>query len=321
MQNKRVDKNYFPGFTRKSITFTIDDGNFEMDKKFLDIVRPAGIFGTFNLQHWDREAPEFYRELYEGYEIANHCKNHAIAIDEDISGELSSEPFDRNRADYEHYYKTETPGVYLVHIYKIWGKNTGTYDPPRGWHTVSPSEYYNGFADETREGLEEVFGKGSVRGFAWPHGRGSAAAREHLIAEGYQNIRRTGDLRDTTGFAMPEDRFSWSYNASHSNLLEVAELYEKYPDDGNLKFFSIGVHSIDYENSGRWGDLLAFAEKYGNRQNDFYYASVGDILAYEDAVKALVVTDTEIINPSDIPVYITLDGDPIIITANTTVKI
>ena len=321
MQNKRVDKNYFPGFTRKSITFTIDDGNFEMDKKFLDIVRPAGIFGTFNLQHWDREAPEFYRELYEGYEIANHCKNHAIAIDEDISDELSSEPFDRNRADYEHYYKTETPGVYLVHIYKIWGKNTGTYDPPRGWHTVSPSEYYNGFADETRKGLEEVFGKGSVRGFAWPHGRGSAAAREHLIAEGYQNIRRTGDLRDTTGFAMPEDRFSWSYNASHSNLLEVAELYEKYPDDGNLKFFSIGVHSIDYENAGRWGDLLAFAEKYGNRQNDFYYASVGDILAYEDAVKALVVTDTEIINPSDIPVYITLDGDPIIITANTEVKI
>ena len=27
MQNKRVDKNYFPGFTRKSISFTIDDGN------------------------------------------------------------------------------------------------------------------------------------------------------------------------------------------------------------------------------------------------------------------------------------------------------
>jgi hypothetical protein len=321
MQNKRVDKNYFPGFTRKSITFTIDDGNFEMDKKFLDIVRPAGIFGTFNLQHWDRETPEFYREMYDGYEIANHCLHHAIAIDYDVSNEVSNEPFDRNRPDYEHYYKTETPGVYLVHIYKIWGKNTGGYEPPRGWHTVSPSEYYNGFADETREGLEEVFGKGSVRGFAWPHGRGSAAAREHLIAEGYQNIRRTGDLRDTTGFAMPEDRFNWSYNASHSNLLEVAELYEKYPDDGNLKFFAIGVHSIDYENSGRWGDLLAFAEKYGNRQNDFYYATVGDILAYEDAVKALVVTDTEIINPSDIPVYITLDGAPIIITANTTVKI
>ncbi len=320
MQNKRVDKNFFPGFTRKSITFTIDDGNFEMDKKFLDIVRPAGIFGTFNLHHWNVKPPEFYRELYEGYEIANHCEKHAIAIDDDITDEIATEPFDRNRPDFDHYYKTEE-GVYLVHIYKIWGKNTGTYDVPRGWHAVSPNEDYNRFADRTKAGLEEVFGKGSVRGFAWPHGRGSVGAREHLIKEGYQNIRKTGDLRDTTGFAMPADRFNWTYNASHNSLLAVAELYENYPDDGELKFFSIGVHSVDYETANKWGDLLAFAEKYGNRQNDYYYASVGDILAYEDAVKALRVSDSEIENPSDIPVYIMLDGNPTIITAKTTVKI
>lgn len=320
MQNKRVDINYFPGWTRKSITFTIDDGNFEMDKKFLDIVRPAGIFGTFNLHHWDKATPEFYRELYNGYEIANHCEKHAIAIDEDISSELSSEPFDANRPDYEHYYKAEE-GVYLVHIYKIWGKNTGTYDPPRGWHTVSPNEYYNRFADRTRKGLEDIFGEGSVKGFAWPHGRGSDGAREHLKAAGYQNIRKTGTLLDTTGFALPEDRFNWTYNASHAELLSCAEKYEKYPDDGKLKFFSIGVHSVDYERADKWGDLLAFAEKYGNRPNDFYYASVGDIFSYEDAVKALRVTDTEIENPSDIPVYVTVDGNPLIITAKTTVEI
>ena len=96
----KIDLNYFPGFTRKSITFTIDDGNFEMDKKFLDIVRPAGIFGTFNLHHWKERDAEFYRELYKGYEIANHCEKHAIAIDEDVKKELATEPFDRNRPDY-----------------------------------------------------------------------------------------------------------------------------------------------------------------------------------------------------------------------------
>ena len=43
-----IDKNYFPGWVRKSVSFTIDDGNIEMDKKFIDIVRPAGVLGTFN---------------------------------------------------------------------------------------------------------------------------------------------------------------------------------------------------------------------------------------------------------------------------------
>ena len=46
---KQIDKNFFPGWVRKSITFTIDDGNIEMDKKFIDITVPAGIKGTFNL--------------------------------------------------------------------------------------------------------------------------------------------------------------------------------------------------------------------------------------------------------------------------------
>ena len=49
MQSKKIDLKFFPGWTRKSVTFTIDDGNVAMDKKFLDIVRPAGILGTFNL--------------------------------------------------------------------------------------------------------------------------------------------------------------------------------------------------------------------------------------------------------------------------------
>ena len=317
---KKIDVNYFPGWTRKSVTFTIDDGNFEMDKKLLDIVRPAGILGTFNIQHWDRKPPELYRELYRGYEIANHCKNHALVMKDGVEYKFSDEPFDAASSDINYLYKIKE-GVYYIHIYTHWGKNTGTYDRPRGWHAVAPTEYYNGFADKTREGLEEVFGKGSVRGFAWPHGRGSAGAREHLIAEGYQNIRKTGDIRDTTNFDMPADRFNWTYNAHDATLLEVAELYENYPDDGKLKFFSFGVHAVDFERGNRWGDLLAFAEKYGNRQNDYYYASVGDILAYEDAVNSLVITENAVTNPSDVPVYIKIDGEPVIIEAKTTVDI
>ena len=317
---KKIDVNYFPGWTRKSVTFTIDDGNFEMDKKLLDIVRPAGILGTFNIQHWDRKPPELYRELYRGYEIANHCKNHALVMKDGVEYKFSDEPFDAASSDINYLYKIKE-GVYYIHIYTHWGKNTGTYDPPRGWHTIAPIEDYKRFADETKAGLEEVFGKGSVRGFAWPHGQGSAEAREYLKAQGYQNIRKTGDIRDTTNFDMPEDRFNWTYNAHDATLLEVAELYERYPDDGRLKFFSFGVHAVDFERGNRWGDLQLFADKYGNRPEDYYYASVGDILAYEDAVKSVEITDDRIINRTDLTLYIKVDGERMVLEPKSFVYI
>ena len=313
---KKIDINYFPGWTRKSVTFPIDDGNVEMDGKFLRITRPAGILGTFNLHRWDSLTPDGYREFYRGYEIANHCMHHAIAMDGDFEADVSDEPFDAETSDINYIYKI-TDGVYREHIYKIWGKNNGKYERPRGWHAVSPTKYYNTFADMTRTELEKIFGVGSVRGFAWPHGRGSEGAKEHLIKEGYQNIRKTGDIKDTTNFDMPADRMNWTYNAHSVTLLEVMELYENYPDDGKLKFFSFGVHSIDFERANNWCDLETFAEKYGSRPDDYYYASVGDILDYEDAIKSAVVTESEIVNNSNLSLYVKISDEKVIIPPKT----
>ena len=67
-----IDLNYFPGWVRKSITFTIDDGNTVLDRKFMNYVKPAGITGTFNLKTPLKSelGADGYRELYRGYEIA-----------------------------------------------------------------------------------------------------------------------------------------------------------------------------------------------------------------------------------------------------------
>ena len=82
MQNKRVDKNYFPGWVRKSVTFTMDDGVLDTDTKFLNIVRSAGVKGTFNLlvPYYSRLSREGYLEMYSGYEISNHTKTHPLAM-------------------------------------------------------------------------------------------------------------------------------------------------------------------------------------------------------------------------------------------------
>jgi hypothetical protein len=104
---------------------------------------------------------------------------------------------------------------------------------------------------------------------------------------------------------------AWTYNATDGNLLELAEIYENYPDDGELKFFCFGLHSVDYERAAKWGDLALFAKKYGNRPEDFYYASVDDIFDYEDAVAALEINEDFVYNPSDITLYIKVDGQRI----------
>jgi len=303
---KKIDLNFFPGWTRKSLAFTIDDGNIAMDKKFIDIVKPAGILGTFNLHHLRSLTPEEYREFYRGYEIANHCKQHPLAMTDGQRYEVADEPLDRTTSrDYTPddpvVYRSDIDGLYYMHHHPERKK-------PEGWYGVASTDTYISLADESRAELEAVFGAGSVKAFVWPYGKQRNAAVLADLRGKYNSIRRTGCAGDSENYRLPADRFDWTYNANNVILLAEMEKYEAYPDDGELKFFSFGVHSVDFERTGNWDDLVAFADKYGNRPEDYYYASVTDILEYEDAVKSVEITDTAVKNPSDRTLYIKIDG-------------
>ena len=322
MQTKHdIDVNFFPGWTRKSVTFTIDDGNVKYDKMFLDIVKPAGILGTFNLcSHiFSSFTPEGYRDFYRGYEIANHCKYHPIVFDDGMPYTVADEPFDPlTSLDYTPenpvVYKNSVEGTYRIHhhIKRI---------KPDGWYTVATPGYYIKYIDDCKAELETVFGEGSVRGFVWPcYKQTNSEVIAHLKSKGYYGIRKTGQLLDSTCFALPEDRMDWTYTAGGVNLLSAMELYENYPDDGNLKFFCFGLHAVDYERDNKWDDLRLFAEKYGNRPEDYYYASNADIFDYEDAVKKIEIIEPEIKNPSEISLYIKVDGARVILRPKSVYK-
>ncbi len=300
----KVDKNYFPGFTRKAMTFTIDDGNLTLDRKFIDIVKPAGILGTFNLCGVDlkRYTKEDYLSLYEGFGIANHCKRHPFALVPDVTYSYSEDAFDKDSADRELLYKADKEG-----LYHIAGKT--------GWRLIAERNAYLSLVDEGLSELEEVFGKGRVKSYVWPYfEQKNESILEGLAERGYRSVRKTGEVKGSTSYALPADRMRWSYNAAHTSLLTEGKCYDEYPDDGELKFFAFGVHSHDFENSGNWNELEAFAELYGNRREDFYYAPVDDIFDYQDAVDSLVVAENSVYNPSDIPLYVMLDGEFVIIS-------
>ena len=111
----------------------------------------------------------------------------------------------------------------------------------------------------------------------------------------------------------------WSYNAIHKNILLRIEEYIKYDSD-ELSFFCFGVHSHDFENDNCWHILREFAEKYGKRDNEFWYATVGEIFDYNDAVGMLIKEENSITNPSDITLYLKLDGVAITLSPNESYK-
>ena len=135
---KTIDVNFFPGWTRKSLTFTIDDGNVPMDRKFLSIVKPKGILGTFNLNSnrmGDFDAAG-YREFYRGYEIANHCKFHPFAIPDDNTLPFSDKPFNPETSDPAMLHPIDRPGCYQR-------------KQPNGWRMVSDTETYRAQSPST----------------------------------------------------------------------------------------------------------------------------------------------------------------------------
>lgn len=303
-----IDANFFPGFVRKSITFTIDDGNLTLDKKFLDIVSPAGFRGTFNLCS-DRNTtvtPEKLREFYRGHEISNHCKYHTDLLPKEAYSSLTDEPFDARTADKTKIYPRGVEGLYYY-----WNRSW--------WSTGGDFSHYRRYEREGRRELEKIFGKGKICGYVYPDGdQKNARLKKYLESRGYYGLRITGCVGDSTGFAFPADRTAWSYNANYTNMEEFGRRYEQAPDDGKLKFFCFGVHSHDFENAGRWDVLEHFAAAYGNRPEAFYYAPVGELFAYEDAVAMLKITEEGILNPSDIDLYLTVDGVRVTLRAGKT---
>ncbi len=305
----------YPGFVRRAITFSIDDGNLAMDKKFIDIVKPHGIRGTFNLclPALDLLDADGYRAFYEGYEISNHVKWHPLAMKDGVEYTFSPTPAEPPIVGDETriYPYGDGEGEFV-----IYAKKDGR---PRH---IADAETYLRLAAECREALEEVFGKGSIGGFVWPYNeQNNAALCDGLRKAGYYGLRKTGATLDTTAFSLPGDRMRWSYNANHKELLSVAALYENIPDDGELKFFCFGVHSVDFENEGNWHELEEFAERFGNRPDTYYYATVGEIFAYEDAVRALEISAERIFNPSSLDVYLEVDGKPLKVPAETRIAL
>lgn len=303
---KNIDLNFFPGWTRKAITFTMDDGNLTHDRTFINIVNPHGLKGSFNISSQNmtkHNDPEGMRRLYGGHEITNHVKRHPYALrDGNSLGVITDAPFDPETADKSLSYRETDDledGVFQRYSEKA-----------DRWGRIATAAAYIELTKRCKKELEEIFGEGSVRGFVWPFCRQENTEIIEYLKANYYGLRDAGKPApmEDMSFALPADRTNWQYNARHANLLERAKQFEALADEGELKWLCFGVHPIDFDRDGKWNDLREFCEKYGNRPEDYWYATNIDIFEYEDAVKSVIITESSIINPSEIALCAKIDG-------------
>ena len=299
----KIDRNFYPGWVRRAITFTIDDGSLVLDRKFIEKIEPYGIKGTFNIPTI-RASHDEYRALYGGYGISNHCRFHPYAFSDGGEYSLTDEHFDKETASTDKCYATAREGVYH-------------YNPGKGWRTIATAPAYLKLAKENLEELYEIFGKENVHGYCWPYCIQDNEEVVKGIREMHEWVRGS---RCSENFDIPSDRSDWHYTANFKNLKEKSESYEALSDDGELKFFCFGVHAFDFENNGCWNLLEDFVRKFGNRPEDYYYADNHTIFSYADAVRDMKVTEEGIENSSDYDIYVTIDGKRRIIPKRSFIK-
>ena len=87
------------------------------------------------------------------------------------------------------------------------------------------------------------------------------------------------------------------------------------PSSQRIRLFH--CHSVDFERDNNWCDLEFFARTFGNKPDLYYTAGVDEIFRYSVAAKQLTVTDAYVENPSDIDIYIKVDGEKFIVRAHT----
>ena len=76
------------------------------------------------------------------------------------------------------------------------------------------------------------------------------------------------------------------------------------------------LKSVELDDDGDDFQFELF-DRYAQGSQDYYYATVGEIFDYADAVKKIEITKNIIKNPTERDVYALVDGKKIVIKAGT----
>lgn len=172
------------------------------------------------------------------------------------------------------------------------------------WPTRISDEELKREVLEDRKCHEEMFGY-KVDGMAYPFGDYNDRVIEVLAECGVKYART---IVSTSEFTLPERWLAWHATCHHIDK-NFSELTDKFLGcENELALFYLWGHSYEFDVDRNWDMMEDFCKKISGR-DDIYYATNMEIYDYINAMNSLVIEGNSLHNPSNISLWVELDGD------------
>lgn len=173
--------------------------------------------------------------------------------------------------------------------------------------------------------LTNLFGK-VPQGFAWPYGDPNNAVLSRYVKELGAEYARPAD--SVTNYYFPSDWYSWKQKfCSVDNVNSYGYDFFKLKYDGTPLVCTFWMHSSEWNTAGKfisggtakqqWDVLEGFMKK-ASEDETIWAATNIEIVRYAKALERVVVTENSIQNPSELDVYLGVNGEKIKIKAMDT---
>ncbi|MEG2670169.1 MAG: polysaccharide deacetylase family protein, partial [Oscillospiraceae bacterium] len=299
-----VNQVFYPGYLKKAVTFSYDDGPKE-DKKLIELMDKNGVKGTFNLNS----------DKYFTY---------------DTTAVLPSDRYDKNKVELgdnvslQDEVKTRYQGHEVANHVK-WHPHMYTDQAlPAGFPNLTDAECIR-YINEGKADLEKIFNK-PITGMAWPyHAPNRPVVMESLKQ---QAVKYARSIESTSTFDMPSDWLYWKPTAHHTAAYGLWDSFETLTDDGKLKLFSVWGHAYEFSadssaNPPRvdtWNQIDEFLTKVGNNVSVWKATNI-DVCNYVKALDSVKIVGDTIYNSSNMDLYMEVSGKRIVLKANGSYKV
>ena len=169
---------------------------------------------------------------------------------------------------------------------------------------------------EDRRALERIMGY-PVVGMSYANGAFDDNVCEALKTCGIVYSRTT---RAEGGWRLPEDFLKWHPTCHHRDAEPIVERFINLTY-GSGHILYIWGHAYEFNDNDNWDLIERICEKLGNAE-DIWFATNIEIYNYAKAIESVVLSVDEdiMVNPSNIDIWFTKDGEVMKIGANETLK-
>lgn len=169
--------------------------------------------------------------------------------------------------------------------------------------SLSPAEIIAEVRNDKRA-LEERFGA-VVEGMAYPFGTYDHRIPAILEKEGILYARTT---KQTLDFSIPDEFYAWDSSCHHNypGLLPLAQ--EFLSTDQELALFYVWGHSYEFDVDNNWDNMEDLLTLVSGKE-DTWYATNLQICRYLTAMRELKVQGGKLVNPTNMPLWVEVDGE------------